>query len=76
MTKEVDLLIGLNPDISKRKAVIRAIKANGGYCIRQAGKNKDTKCHCLHFRKTGECYCGLFLSLPVVEVGENNGNSW
>ena len=76
MAKEVEFLIGLNPDIKRRKAVVNQIKANGGYCLRQTERNENTKCHCKHFRKTGECYCGLFISLPVVEVGVANDGSW
>ena len=63
-----DLLIGLNPDVNKRKTVIRLIKANNGYCISQPGKSQDTKCHCKRFKETGECLCGLFLTLQVVEI--------
>lgn len=65
---EVEYLIGLNPDVKKRKAVVNQIKANGGYCISQIERNENTKYHCLHFKKTGECYCGLFLTVPVIEV--------
>lgn len=65
---EVYFLAGKNPDAKKRKAIVNQIKANGGYCLSQPARNNDTKCHCKHFKETGECYCGLFLSVPVVEV--------
>lgn len=68
MMNSPELLIGLNPDIKKRKNVVRLIKANKGYCISQPERNESTKCHCEHFKKTGECLCGLFLTLKVVEV--------
>lgn len=71
---EVCYIAGLNPDVKRRKAVVNQIRANGGYCISQPGRNPNTKCHCEHFRQTCECYCGLFVSIPVTEV-ENAGNS-
>lgn len=67
---DIDYLITANPNVGKRKAVVNMIKANGGYCITQTERNDDTKCHCLHFKQTGECYCGLFIRVPVVEVTE------
>lgn len=57
-----------NPDETHRKVVIRAIKANGGYCISKKEHNEDTKCHCKEYRETGVCRCGLFWKIPVREI--------
>lgn len=67
--QEIHYITGPNPDIEKRRTIIRKINANGGYCITQKQRGKDTKCRCRHFQETGECYCGLFVILPFVEVG-------
>lgn len=65
---EIDYLIRLNPDVYKRKSIIKKIKENGGYCLSKTEKTEDTKCHCLKFKKTGFCECGLFSCVPVVEI--------
>ena len=65
---EADYLICLNPDVAKRKSIVRQIKENDGYCLSKKEKSENTKCHCAKFKKTGFCECGLFLCVPVVET--------
>lgn len=51
--------------VKKVNSILDAIDKNGGYCPCQAGKTKDTKCHCKDFRenkKIGEpCICNLYV---------------
>ena len=48
------------------KRVLKAVKANQGYCPCAVSKNADTKCMCKNFREQieagtyGKCHCGLY----------------
>lgn len=70
---EVSYLIKKNPNRKKVRAVVNEIKANGGYCVSKHERTPETKCHCLRFRETGICECGLFVAIPVVELEPTNG---
>ena len=74
MESDYDYLITLNPNKTARKAVINAIQQNKGYCITQKERTEQTKCHCQLFKKTGICLCGLFVSVPVIEVSHESIN--
>lgn len=65
----IDYLIIRNPDPEKRSEIIQKIKRNNGFCISQK-RSANTKCHCSYFHKTGNCLCGLFLKIPVIEIKE------
>lgn len=62
-----DYKVRLNEKLTVKKinAILDAIDKNGGYCPCQAGKTKDTECHCKDFRenkKIGEpCICNIFV---------------
>lgn len=66
---DFDYLIIKNPDEKERAEIIRRIKAKNGYCPSKFEISPDTKCNCKVFRQTGICECGLFLSVPVREIG-------
>lgn len=64
---EDEFKVRLNEKLTVKKinAVLDAIDKNGGYCPCQAGRTKDTECHCKDFRenkKIGEpCICNIFV---------------
>lgn len=64
---EVDYKVRLNEKKTTAQVnkVLDALDKNDGYCPCQAGKTKDTKCHCtdlLKNKKIGEpCICGIFV---------------
>ena len=64
----LDCLIIPNPNVKLRKSIVSKIIENDGYCISQERQSPETKCHCKHFKQTGECLCGLFILIPVTEV--------
>lgn len=53
-----------NPDTEFVKNLKKRIKDNSGYCPCRLDKTPDTKCPCKEFRETGECICGLYITLP------------
>lgn len=53
-----------NPDAEFVKRLKRRIRDNGGHCPCRPEKTPDTKCPCREFRETGECICGLYITLP------------
>ena len=52
-----------NPDKEYAKELMKAVKANNGYCPCALEKTPDTKCMCKEFRdmKSGMCHCGLYI---------------
>ena len=69
---EISYLNIKNPDKDYCKEIIKKIKARNGYCPSKSEISKDTKCHCKQYRLYGDCECGLFLKIPVVEVGSED----
>lgn len=53
----------VNPDEEFVRNLKKRIKDNGKHCPCQIEKNKDTKCPCKIFRETGECMCGLYITV-------------
>lgn len=68
MMGEVSYLNFKNPDAEFRKKVLRKIKNNFGYCPSKFERSTDTKCPCKEFNENGDCECGLFLKISVVDV--------
>lgn len=54
-----------NPDAEYVKGLKKRIKANNGYCPTQMEKIPENKCPCKYHEETGDCYCGLWISVPV-----------
>lgn len=54
--------ICMTEDKSHAEEILKALKANGGYCPCSVVKNEDTKCMCKEFREmeSGTCHCGLY----------------
>lgn len=70
ISSEISYLNIRNPDAEQRQAVIRRINKKNGYCPSKFNINQDTICPCKEFRQHGDCECGLYLKIPVVEVTE------
>lgn len=66
MTDPVFKLIK-NDDSRYVKDLKKRIKANNGFCPSQMTRDKDTKCPCKAYREQGECYCGMYIKVPVYE---------
>lgn len=54
-----------NDDKQYVKDLKKRIKANNGYCPNQMEKSERTKCPCAAYRECGECYCGMYIKVPV-----------
>ena len=54
-----------NPDKEYVKDLKKRIKDNNGYCPTQKEKTPENKCPCQYHEETGECYCGLWIRVPV-----------
>ena len=70
ISSEISYLNVKNPDVEHRKATIKRIKQKNGYCPSKFDINQDTKCPCKDFKTNGNCECGLYLKIPVVEIME------
>ena len=57
------ITIKLNKNNPKTNDIIKAIKANDGYCPCRIEKTEETKCICKDFQQQerGVCHCGLFI---------------
>ena len=62
---EMEMRIIKNTDKDYLRELKKRIKDNNGYCPTQMEKNPDTKCPCKYHRETGDCYCGLWIRVPV-----------
>ena len=59
-----------NPDKTKVKQIVEALKANDGYCPCALVKNVNTLCQCRAFRRKkteGYCHCGLYYKKEVPD---------
>lgn len=69
-----DYKVRLNEKLTTAQVnkILDAIDKNDGYCPCQAGKTKDTKCHCKDFRenkKIGEpCICNIFVKQKPIDA--------
>lgn len=54
-----------NDDAQYVKDLKRRIKANNGFCPSQMERIPETKCPCKSYREHGECYCGMYIKVPV-----------
>ena len=59
-----------NPNTEFRKGLKKRFKSNGGYCLNKEKGNKDNKCPCKEFKETGECECGMYVTIPDELLGE------
>ena len=55
--------IEITADQNKKKEILEAIKANGGYCPCRLEHIPENKCMCKEFleQKSGHCHCGLYI---------------
>lgn len=55
--------IEITADQNKKKEILEAIKANGGYCPCRLEHIPENKCMCKEFleQKSGTCHCGLYI---------------
>ena len=55
--------IEITADQNKKKEILEAIKANGGYCPCRIEHIPENKCMCKEFleQKSGPCHCGLYI---------------
>ena len=68
---EISYINVKNPDEAFCKMIIDKIKRKNGHCPSKREVSEDTKCHCKQYRLYGDCECGLFLKIPVVDVTES-----
>lgn len=59
-----------NSDKDYVKQQKKRLKRNNGHCPSQMEKTPDTKCPCKHYRETNECFCGMYIKVPVFEEVE------
>lgn len=54
--------IEITADQDKKKEILAAIKANGGYCPCRIEHTPENRCMCEEFKdmESGTCHCGLY----------------
>lgn len=59
------MIVVMNPDKEYAMELKRQIKSNGGYCISNPKRSKETKCMCKEFKRqeSGMCRCGLYMKV-------------
>ena len=61
-------MIIMTDDLELREKLLKALKANDGYCPCMVEHIPDNKCRCKEFRnmvkrdELGECRCGLYIN--------------